>query len=179
VVVTITLEDLLSWLAGTGAAIMDTGTPLSAEATRRLACDCQVIPMVLGAHGEPLNVGRASRDATPAIRRALDVRDGGCAFPGCDRPPRWTVVHHIWHWEDGGPTSCANCVLLCGHHHRVVHHHGWEVRIETDGLPSFYPPAWIDPDRAPRRNHRHPPHPTPGPGNQRNGHAPILPIRRT
>jgi hypothetical protein len=54
-------------------------------------------------------------------------------------------------------------VLLCGHHHRVIHHHGWDVRIEADGLPSFYPPAWIDPDRTPRRNHRHKPHPPRGP----------------
>jgi hypothetical protein len=130
---------------GPGAGVLDSGLPLSAETVRRLACDCQVIPMVLGSHGEPLNVGRASRDATPAIRRALDVRDRGCAFPGCDRPPKWAVVHHIVHWADGGPTSCGNCVLLCGHHHRVVHHDGWDIHIEPDGLPSFYPPAWIDP----------------------------------
>jgi hypothetical protein len=140
---------------GAGAGVLDDGLPLSAETVRRLACDCQVIPIVLSAHGEPLNVGRASREVTPAIRRALDVRDKGSAFPGCDRPPRWAVVHHIIHWADGGPTSCGNCVLLCGHHHRVVHNDGWDVHIETDGLPTFYPPPWIDPQRTPRR----PPHP--------------------
>jgi Domain of unknown function (DUF222)/HNH endonuclease len=159
--------------------VLDSGLPLSAETVRRLACDCQVIPMVLGSHGEPLNVGRASRDASPAIRRALDVRDRGCAFPGCDRPPRWAVVHHIVHWADGGETSCGNCVLLCGHHHRVVHHDGWDVHIEPDGLPSFYPPKWIDPERAPRRNHRLTPHPSPGDAQLNDGRAPILPFTLT
>jgi hypothetical protein len=162
---------------GAGVGMLDTGIPLSAETVRRLACDCQVIPMVLGARGEPLNVGRASRDATPAIRRALDVRDRGCAFPGCDRPPKWCIAHHIVHWEAFGETSCQNCVLLCGHHHRAVHHHGWDVNIESDGLPSFYPPSWIDPDRAPQRHHRFHPHPTatsPPPA----GHAPVIPFAR-
>jgi Domain of unknown function (DUF222)/HNH endonuclease len=169
--------------AGAGVGVLDTGIPVSADTVRRWACDCQVIPMVLGSHGEPLDVGRASRTATPAIRRALDVRDRGCAFPGCDRPPKWTVVHHIWHWQDGGPTSAGNCVLLCGHHHRTVHHHGWDVRIETDGLPSFYPPAWIDPDRQPQRNHRHRPHPPSSGGHPcgrpGSGGAPILPFDLT
>jgi hypothetical protein len=165
-----------------GAGVLDSGVPVSAAMVRRLACDCQVIPMVLGSHSEPLNVGRASRDATPAIRRALDVGDGGCAFPGWDRPPKWCVVHHIVHWAAGGATSCANCVLLCGHHHRVVHHDGWDVHIEPDGLPSFYPPPWIDPDRTPRRNHRLTPHPTTRPRDPADRHAPVLPltpIRRT
>ena len=178
-VVAINLDDLQGRLEHTGAGTLDSGLPLSAEATRRLACDCQVIPAVLGSHGEPLDMGRAMRDASPAIRRALDIRDGGCAFPGCDRPPKWCVVHHIWHWEDGGPTSCANCVLLCGHHHRVVHHHGWDVRIEADGLPSFYPPTWIDPDRAPRRNHRLKAHTPPPRGQPGDVLTAILPIRRT
>jgi Domain of unknown function (DUF222) len=163
-VVTMSLEDLESRLGSTaarGTGELDLGLPLSVEATRRLACDCQVVPAVLGGHGEPLNLGRAMRTASLAIRRALDVRDGGCAFPGCDRPPRWCHVHHIWHWADGGPTSCANCVLLCRHHHSVVHHDGWDVEIALDGLPTFYPPAWIDPDRQPRRNHRLRPHPPP------------------
>jgi hypothetical protein len=162
---------------GAGAGVLDDGLPLSADTVRRLACDCQVIPIVLGSHGEPLNVGRASREATPAIRRALDVRDKGCSFPGCDRPPRWAVVHHIVHWADGGPTSCGNCVLLCGHHHRVVHHDGWDVHIETDGLPTFYPPAWIDPQRTPRRHHRHPTHPSSGRSDD--GPAPVLPFTLT
>jgi hypothetical protein len=163
--------------AGAGVGLPDTGIPLSAETVRRLACDCQLIPMVLGAHGEPLNVGRASREPTPAIRRALDARDRGCALPGCDRPPKWCPPHRAL--GSLGQTSCANLVLRCGHHHRVIHHHGWDVHIAPDGRPTFYPPARIDPDRPPHRNIRYPPHPTttarhpPPPG-----HAPAIPLPR-
>ncbi|MGZ4596721.1 MAG: DUF222 domain-containing protein [Actinomycetes bacterium] len=154
VVVAISLEDLQGRVARTGAGTLDMGMALSVEAVRRLACDAQVIPAALGSQGEPLDVGRAVRTVPPSLRRLLELRDGGCAFPGCDRPSRWCQAHHVWHWEDGGPTSCDNCVLLCSVHHRSVHHHGWEVRIAGDGLPTFYPPPWIDPRRSPRRNHR-------------------------
>jgi hypothetical protein len=163
---------------GAGVGVLDDGTPVSAAMVRRWACDCQVIPIVLGSHSEPLDTGRASRDPSPAIRRAANVRDRGCAFPGCDRPPKWCITHHIRYWEHGGVTSLANLVLLCGHHHRVVHHHGWDVHIEPDGLPSFYPPTWIDPDRRPRRNFRYPPHPKPATGPPGDGIAPLIAFTR-
>jgi hypothetical protein len=163
---------------GGGVGLLDNGLPVSAETVRRWACDCQLIPIVLGTHGEPLNVGRASREPTPAIRRALDARDRGCAFPGCDRPTKWCISHHIVHWEALGETSCANLVLLCAHHHRVIHHHGWDVHIAPDGLPSFYPPPWIDPDRQPRRNTRFPPHPPTTTNNPPPGHTPVIPFPR-
>jgi len=163
---------------GAGVGLLDSGLPVSAATVRRWACDCQLIPIVLGAHGEPLDAGRASREPTPAIRRALDVRDRGCAFPGCDRPTKWCISHHIVHWEALGETSCANLVLLCGHHHRVIHHHGWDVHIAPDGLPTFYPPAWIDPDRQPRRHLRYPPHPTATTSPPPPAHAPIIPFPR-
>jgi hypothetical protein len=61
-------------------------------------------------------------------------------LPGCDRPPQWCQCHHILHWADCGPTTLGNGVLLCGHHHRLVHTSGWTVRIAADGLPEFTPP---------------------------------------
>jgi hypothetical protein len=73
-------------------AVTETGVPLSAGLARRLACDATIIPIVLGAASEPLDVGRATRLIPPAIRRALIARDRGCAFPGCRRPPRWCDV---------------------------------------------------------------------------------------
>ncbi len=134
---------------------LDTGLQLTPETVRRLACDAAILPTVLGSTGQPLDVGRQRRLITGALRRALVLRDRGCAFPGCDRPPRWCDAHHIRHWADGGDTSLANAVLLCGHHHRHLHHSDWAVRLAGDGHPEFVPPAWLDPDQLPRRNHYH------------------------
>jgi hypothetical protein len=137
------------------AATLDTGAQLSPEAVRRIACDCGVIPAVLDGVGVPLDVGRERRLITGTLRRALVLRDRGCAFPGCDRPPRWCQGHHVIHWLDGGSTSLDNSVLLCGHHHRLIHHGDWTVDIATDGLPEFIPPAHLDPSQTPRRNTFH------------------------
>jgi hypothetical protein len=121
---------------------------------RKLACDAQVIPALLGSDGQPLDLGRSTRTFTAAQRRALGLRDGpGCAFPGCDRPIAWCDAHHIVHWSDGGHTDLTNGVLLCAHHHTLIHHGDWTVRITACGRPEFLPPTWIDPQRRPRRNH--------------------------
>jgi Domain of unknown function (DUF222) len=105
------------------------GTPLAPETARRLACDCGLIPIVLGAASEPLDVGRKQRLVTPAIRRALEVRDGGCRFPGCDRPVSWCDAHHLKHWVHGGETSIWNMILLCRRHHVLVHECGWRIHL--------------------------------------------------
>ncbi|MFF5052650.1 DUF222 domain-containing protein [Micromonospora sp. NPDC000663] len=138
-----------------GAGALDTGLRLTPDTVRQLACDAAILPAVLGGAGLPLDVGRQRRLVTGPLRRALVLRDGGCAFPGCDRPPRWCAAHHIRHWADGGPTSLDNAVLLCGHHHRHIHQSDWAVRLGGDGHPEFVPPVWLDPARVPRRNHYH------------------------
>ena len=155
VVVTVSY-DVLKQRLGMGG--FDLGGNLAPEAVRRLACDAHIIPAVLDGAGQPLDVGRTKRLVVGALRKALNLRDGGCAFPGCDRPARWAQGHHIVHWADGGPTSLANSVLLCGTHHRLIHRGEWQVRMATDGLPEFLPPAHIDRQRRPRRNiyHRRP-----------------------
>lgn len=129
--------------------------PVTGSSARRLACDARVVPAVLGSNSEILDIGRASRTIPTAIRRAVTLRDGGCTFPGCDRPPAWTDCHHVVHWADGGPTALDNLALLCNQHHRTIHHTDWDMRITTDGRPEFHPPGWIDPDRTPRRNPLH------------------------
>ena len=136
-----------------GTGMVDTGDRLSADTARRLACDARILPAVLDGAGQPLDLGRERRLFTGPLRRALVLRDGGCAFPGCDRPPRWCDGHHVIHWADGGPTSLANAVLLCGHHHRLIHdpRAGWNVHIAADASPTFIPPAWLDPRRLPRQ----------------------------
>ncbi|MGV9213994.1 DUF222 domain-containing protein [Micromonospora sp. RB23] len=138
-----------------GAGTLDTGLTLTPQTVRRLACDAAILPTVLGGNGQPLDVGRQRRLVTGALRRALVLRDRGCAFPGCDRPPRWCDAHHIRHWVDGGSTSITNAVLLCGHHHRHVHKGEWTIQLDSDGRPIFVPPAWLDPNQIPRRNHYH------------------------
>lgn len=150
--VTITLDRLRRDL---GVATLDTGERLTAAQARRLACDAQILPAVLGSQGQVLDVGQSRRLFSGALRRALVLRDRGCAFPMCDRPPRWCDGHHLKSWVDGGPTSLDNAVLLCGHHHRVVHHSNWAVRLGHDGLPEFIPPLYVDPHRRPRRNLYH------------------------
>jgi hypothetical protein len=146
--ITIGLETIADRLAESavhgiaGVGVSGDGTELSAATVRRLACDAEVIPTVLGGHGQPLDVGRAKRLVTLAIWVALMVRDQHCAFPGCDRPPMMCHAHHIRHWIFGGKTSLDNLVLLCGHHHRVIHDSPWAVRINpADNKPEFLPPA--------------------------------------
>ncbi|KAB1928877.1 DUF222 domain-containing protein [Micromonospora noduli] len=152
IVVTTSYEALTRQLS---SSALDTGLSLTPEAVRRLACDATLLPAVLGGTGQVLDVGRQRRLITGPLRRALVLRDRGCAFPGCDRPPRWCHAHHIHHWADGGPTSLSNAVLLCGHHHRHLHHSDWTVQLGRDGHPEFVPPAWLDPEQLPRRNHYH------------------------
>ncbi|WP_173163648.1 HNH endonuclease signature motif containing protein [Phytohabitans suffuscus] len=152
VVVTVPFDVLRRRL---GAGTLDTGGRLSHTEVRRLACDAQIIPAVLGGDGQILDVGRARRLVTGSLRRALELRDRGCAFPGCDRPPRWCDGHHIRSWADGGSTSLDNSVLLCGHHHRLIHAGQWTVRLGDDGLPEFTAPAHVDPRRRSRRNLYH------------------------
>ncbi|MFC4070919.1 HNH endonuclease signature motif containing protein [Actinoplanes subglobosus] len=158
ITVTVPYDPLLEKL-GTGR--LDNGEPVSAATVRRLGCDARVLPVMLNGDSQILDAGRARRTATGPIRRALNVRDGGCAFPGCDRPPRWCDAHHIISWLDGGPTDLGNLVLLCGHHHRLVHEEtGWQIRTGGDGSPEFLPPTWLDPHRVPRRNDYHRAHVT-------------------
>jgi hypothetical protein len=139
-------------------ATLEDGTPLSPETTRRLGCDAWLVAAIVDAHGAVLDIGRRSRIVPAPMRRAVILRDGGCAFPGCGRPARWCQAHHIWHWSTGGPTALDNLVLLCAHHHNVVHHHGWHVHLDTNRLPVFTPPPWIDPDQTPRTAWRPPAH---------------------
>lgn len=153
-VVTMTLQSLRDEL---GTATLDDGAPLSATTARRLACDAAVIPAVLGTTSQVLDLGRERRLFTGPARRALILRDRGCAFPGCDRPPRWCDAHHITHWANGGTTDLNNAVLLCGHHHRLMHHDAWTVHINhSDARPEFIPPLRLDPQQRPQRNQHHP-----------------------
>lgn len=142
VIVTINDHDLRDQLHGRG--LLPNGDSLSATAVRKLACDAEIIPGVLGSNGEILDLGRARRLVTAGLFLALVLRDRHCAFPGCTRPPIACDAHHITHWADGGPTSLDNLVLLCRRHHTITHHTPWTVHIDPDTRR----PVWKPPPRA-------------------------------
>ena len=127
--VTVDLHDLQN-RCGAGTAML-TGQLLAPETIRRIACDATIIPVVLGADSEVLDVGRARRLFTPGILRAMWLRDKGCTIPGCGAPPFWADAHHLVHWVDGGPTALTNGALLCGRHHTIAHQRGWTATATT------------------------------------------------
>ncbi len=114
------------------------GVRVSAETSRRMACDAAVVAMVHAKDGSVLKVGRRTRTIPPHIRRALEERDRGCRFPGC--ACRFTEAHHVKHWADGGETSLRNTVLLCRRHHRTVHEGRVKVCVNRDGTVLFFTP---------------------------------------
>lgn len=142
------LMDFDDLRATVGTATTETGEELSAHAVRRLCCDADIIPAVLGGPGEVLDVGRLQRLVTAALWKALVIRDRHCRFPGCTRPPLMTHAHHLQHWIDGGPTSLENLILLCGHHHRLVHAGPWQIHQRSPGHFTFVPPPGISRVRA-------------------------------
>ncbi len=111
---------------------------VSAETSRRLACDASRVVMTHDDTGTILDVGRRTRAVSPGLRRALEHRDGGCRFPGCGLA--FCDAHHVEHWADGGETKLDNLVLLCRRHHRAVHEQGYSVEIDEDGSVCFRDP---------------------------------------
>ena len=147
--------DLQALRTGLGTGTLDTGETLSAAAIRRLACDAEILPYVLGSRSQILDVGRTSRLVTLGLWLALLVRDRHCAFPGCTRPPAACDAHHLTHWANGGPTALHNLVLLCRTHHTTLHTTAWDVRLNPhDHHPEFLPPTTLDPHRHPLRDRR-------------------------
>ncbi|MET0895169.1 MAG: DUF222 domain-containing protein [Acidimicrobiia bacterium] len=126
------LGDLAAWLrdrcelAGVG--------PIARDAMVRLACDAAVGRIVMRGRSEVLDVGRRTRVVPRALRRAIELRDVHCTFPGCDAPLRWCDVHHLVHWADGGTTDLDNCTLLCRRHHVLTHEGGWRLARRPDGI---------------------------------------------
>jgi hypothetical protein len=124
---------------------LENGPNVSAETSRRLCCDAGVVHWLEKTHQESgetefLSVGRKSRTVPPSIRRALQRRDKGCRFPGCGCS-RFVDAHHIHHWADGGETSLQNLVLLCRHHHRLVHEGGFRLKVLPGGGFEFIDPS--------------------------------------
>ncbi|MET3934115.1 hypothetical protein ABIE00_002161 [Arthrobacter sp. OAP107] len=134
-----------------GTALFAFGGPVNPATIRKIACDADIIPVVLGSQGRILDIGRASRVFPPHIRKAITARDQGCAFPGCTIPAAWCEAHHITYWSRAGTTGTGNGVLLCSHHHHLIHKEHWSIEVANE-VPWFKPPPELDPQRKPRRN---------------------------
>jgi hypothetical protein len=131
VTVTISAEQL----ANGEVAELDHAGAVSGTAAKRISCDASIRRVVTSGRSEPLDVGRRTPVVPASMRRAVIVRDRTCRFPGCDRPHTWCDAHHVRHWAEGGHTKLSNLVLLCRHHHRLIHG-GFRVEI-VDGRPLF------------------------------------------
>ena len=129
------------------------GTVLSADAVLGLAGEADLYPAVVNSLGVVLQLGRTRRLATSGQTMALVARDGGCSFPGCDRPPEWCQRHHVEDWAAGGRTDLRNLTLLCAFHHHNFASRGWRC-LMLDDLPAWVPPRWVDHEQRPLRNTR-------------------------
>ena len=140
------LVTLAALRAGRGSGHIEGQTEaVSINTVERLACAGGATEIVFDDACQPLNVGREQRMFTRPQRIALAARDGGCRFGNCERPPSWCEAHHVAHWDrDHGGTDIANGILLCRHHHLLLHNNGWEIK--RDGVDySLIPPATVDP----------------------------------
>ncbi|MGX5679970.1 DUF222 domain-containing protein [Schumannella luteola] len=145
--IVVTLADLES---GTGAAFFEgQGEPVSVATAQRTMCESGGVPILFGDSGEVLNLGREFRLFSRGQRVTLAARDGGCVWPGCDRPPSWCEAHHINEWaRDHGKTDVADGVLLCRHHHMLLHNNGWRI-VRDDCRYLLIPPSEVDPQQVP------------------------------
>jgi hypothetical protein len=110
------------------------------EIARRISCDCRLQFVVRRDNGTAVGIGRADRNIPPYLRREMLARDGGCTFPGCGTR-RYVDGHHIWHWEDGGPTNLENLTTVCRFHHKLLHEFGWKVYLDRNQISH-----WLRPD---------------------------------
>jgi len=131
-----------------GQVRIDDGPALAPETARRLGCDSSLIS-IIERGGEALSVGRRSRVVPPSLRRAVEARDGGCRFPGCEHR-RFLDAHHIIHWAHGGSTDKGNLIMLCRHHHRLVHEGQVLVSGNADELVRFRMRSGTELHAAPR-----------------------------
>ena len=151
--VTATIDTLVG-REGAPAGELEFSTPVPAATVQRLACDAGVRRVVFGPESAVIDVGRSLRVPSAPMRRALHVRDKGCVWPGCERPPSWTTAHHVEHWaRDDGETEIPNLVLLCFRHHWQVHEGGWSILRTDEGRVLTIPP----PQNAPRPRGPSPP----------------------
>jgi hypothetical protein len=132
IVVHVDLETLQHGLHAGGTCRTALGADLPVETVRRLACEAEILPVVLDGRSVPIDVGRSKRLATVHQRRALEAIHPTCAIPDCEVIFDHCNVHHIDYWENGGSTDLNNMVPLCSRHHHAAHEGGWKLRLDSE-----------------------------------------------
>lgn len=141
-----------------GISETSSGTFLTIDEIRRLACDANLTRVIFDPESQPLDVGRTKRLVTPALRAAVCARDLRCVFSTCDRDAKWCDAHHLVHWADGGETSVDNLILLCRSHHVLVHEAGWTITGQPGNLRFHRPDGTVlGSEPPPRPPYRSPP----------------------
>lgn len=131
IIVHIDMAAMRDGITSAGLPVTQHGVELPVETLRRLACDADIIPIVLSGESVPLDVGRAKRLATVHQRRALAAKHQTCAYPNCTVKFAHCEPHHITPWEQGGPTDLNNLVPLCSQHHHAVHEGGRHIALDS------------------------------------------------
>jgi hypothetical protein len=139
--VTTSLETLLGLPGAPAADLEFSSVPVSSKTVERLACDASVTRILLDSESTVIDVGRAKRTISGPARKALNIRDRGCTWPGCERPASWTSGHHLKHWIHGGTNEPRNLTLLCYRHHWMVHEGNWQIVRGDDGRIVTIPPT--------------------------------------
>src|ERR1700686_3265562 len=149
--VTVPLETMLGLPGAPGADMEFPPQPLSAQTVERLACDASVTRILPDSEAMGIDPGRAKRTISGPARKALNVRDRGCTWPGCERTASWCDGHHLKHWAHGGTNQPPNLTLLCSRHHWMVHEGNWQIVRGDDGKMLTIPPTvtFGPPSRAP------------------------------
>ncbi len=139
ILVLIDYKTLLGDLTAAGVTChLADGTPIPAGEARRLVCDANIIPIVLGGPSQPLDVGRGARTATKPQRSAARAVHHTCAIAGCDLAFEYCQLHHIVWWLHGGPTNLDNLVPVCNKHHRLIHDHKWDLTVDSNRVGTLH-----------------------------------------
>jgi hypothetical protein len=137
---TVVIHAQLDGLASSeGGCAIEGGGVIPAQTARRLLCNGRIQVVLEDVTGQPVRLGRVTREPPDWMMRQLRYRDTECRFPGCGAR-RWTQAHHIRWWKLGGTTDLDNLLLVCWFHHRLVHEYGWSVRRYPDGTVTWFHP---------------------------------------
>ncbi|MEJ7635804.1 DUF222 domain-containing protein [Aeromicrobium sp.] len=151
VAVTVPIDVMRS---GFGTGRTTGGTEISGRRAQRLACNATLVALYLDSESKALDLGTSKRLYDRHQRLVLAIRDQGCCWAGCDRPPSFCEAHHLNFWSEDGPTDLDNAALFCFFHHHLLHEGDWQARMAGDGVVEVIPPARVDPERIPRRHAR-------------------------